>query len=380
MKRLTMWLVVCLLANMGGREAQAQEKEGKKVAPGMQKSAFGKTGDGQAVDLYQFTNAKGMTVKIITLGGIVTEVWAPDRDGKLANVVLGFDNLEDYLKGHPFFGTLVGRVANRIAGAKFTLDGKTYRLVANNGPNALHGGLMGFDKMIWQAEPLPADGPLGLRLTYRSKDGEEGYPGTLTVTVTYMLTTDNELKIDYSATTDKSTPVNLTNHSYFNLTGGKDNILDHVVELEADQYTPVDKTLIPTGKIVTVKDTPFDFTKPTAIGARIQQVGGKPVGYDHNFVVRGGGKKLVLAARVHEPKSGRVLEMFTTEPGVQFYTGNFLDGKLKGHGGVVYQQYMGFCLEAQHFPDAVHHPHFPSILLEPDQTYRQTTVYKFAGR
>lgn len=358
-----------------GFSAEGQEKGAK-----MDKAAFGKMSSGEMVDQYTLTNSKGLTVKIITLGGIVTEVLAPDRDGKKANVVLGFDNLDDYAKGHPFFGCLVGRVANRIAGAKFTLDGKEYRLAANNGPNSLHGGLQGFDKKVWRATPLPADGPSGIKLTYRSPDGEEGFPGNLDVTVTYTLTDNNELKIDYRATTDKATPVNLSNHSYFNLTGGKEDILGHELELAADEYTPVDKNLIPTGKIVAVAGTPMDFTRPQAIGTRLKEVGGTPVGYDHNYVLRGRGKGLRHAARVVEPKSGRVLEMATTEPGVQLYTGNFLDGKRKGPGGVIYGQYMGFCLEAQHFPDALHQPTFPSIVLTPGKTYEQTTVYRFTTR
>jgi aldose 1-epimerase len=315
-----------------------------------------------------------MKAKIMTYGTIVTELWTPDRNGKLDDVVLGFDNLEDYLKGHPFFGAIAGRVANRIARGRFTLDGQEYKLAINNGPNALHGGLKGFDKAVWKAEVVGN----GIKFTYLSKDGEEGYPGNLTAVVTYELTDKNELKIQYEATTDKATPVNLTNHSYFNLMGiTPDDILGHQLMIAADKFTPADDTLIPTGEIKSVKGTPFDFTSPMTIGSRIDQVKG---GYDVNFVLRGGGKSLALAVRAQEPKTGRVMEMYTTEPGVQFYTGNFLDGSLKGVGGVVYQKHHGFCLEAQHFPDSVNHPDFPSVILRPGQTYTQTTVYKFSAK
>lgn len=341
-------------------------------------TAWGTTKDGTAVEQYTLTNAAGMQAKIITYGGIVTHLLAPDRDGKLGDVVLGFDDLDGYLKGHPYFGALIGRVGNRIAKGKFTLDGKEYTLAVNNGPNALHGGLKGFDKKVWRARP--AEDGNALHLTYESPDGEEGYPGNLSVSVTYTLTPANELRINYTATTDKATPVNLTNHSYFNLRGpAAGDILGHELMLAADQYTPVDDTLIPTGEIKPVRGTPMDFTTPTAIGSRIDQLKGDPGGYDHNYVLRGG-KPPALAARVYEPKSGRLMEMFTTEPGVQFYTGNFLDGSIKGKGGVVYRKHQGFCLEAQHFPDAVHHPNFPSIILRPGQTYKQTTIYKFSTK
>jgi aldose 1-epimerase len=369
------------LAVIWAHDAPAQAKGGGKVQAGVEKRAFGKTRDGTPVDLYVLTNAKGMQAKVMTYGAILTELYTPDRDGKLDDVVLGFDNLGDYLKGHPFFGATVGRVANRIAKGRFTLDGKEYKLATNNGPNHLHGGNQGFDKHVWKAEPVKATGGVAVKLTYVSKDGEEGYPGNLTAAVTYTLTDKNELKIDYQATTDKATPVNLSNHSYFNLEGTKaGDILGHELTLAADKYTPVDATLIPTGAIQTVEGTPLDFTKPTAIGARIAQMKGNPSGYDHNFVLRGEGKTLALAARVHEPKTGRVMEMYTTEPGVQFYTGNFLDGLVKGIGGMVYQKHHGFCLEAQHFPDSVNQPSFPSVILRPGQTYRQTTVYKFAAK
>jgi aldose 1-epimerase len=322
-----------------------------------------------------------MRAKIITYGAILTELNVPDRDGKLGDVVLGYDDLKDYLAGHPFFGATVGRVANRIAKGEFTLNGKKYKVAVNNGPNALHGGLKGFDKVVWKAEEETRSDGVAVKFTYVSKDGEEGYPGTLTATVVYTLTNDNAVRLDYTAKTDKPTPVNLTNHTYFNLAGTKSgNILDHEIMINADRYTPTDETLIPTGEIKPVKDTPLDFTKPHKIGERIEQIKSDPVGYDHNFVLNHEGKELGLAARVYESKTGRVMEMLTTEPGVQFYTGNFLDGKQTGRGGVVYKKHAGFCLEAQHFPDSVNHDKFPSIILEPGQTYKQTTVYKFSTK
>lgn len=355
--------------------------EGPKEAS-LTKSPFGKTADETPIDLYTLTNKSGMVAKIMTYGGILTELHVPDKKGKTADVVLGFDELKGYLAGHPYFGSNVGRVGNRIAGGKFTLDGKEYTLAKNNGPNALHGGKKGFDKVLWSAEKAkgPGDAP-ALRLTYTSPDGEEGYPGTLKVAVVYTLTDQNELRIQYEATTDKATPVNIAHHSYFNLAGhDAGNILDHVVTLMADKYTPTDKTLIPTGKIEPVAGTPLDFTKPTAIGKRIKELTGDPVGYDHNFVLTGcDGKGPCPAAKVRDPKSGRVMEVLTTEPGIQFYTGNFLDGSNKGKDGAVYKQYAGFCLEAQHFPDAVNKPDFPSVILKPGETYRQTTVYAFSA-
>lgn len=347
--------------------------------PSYDETPFGQTADGTKITAYTLLNKNGMKAKIITYGGIVTELHVPDKDGKLADVTLGHDSLEGYLKGHPYFGAITGRVANRIANAKFTLDGKEYKLAANNGKNTLHGGEKGFDKRVWKAEPmLTGDGP-SLKLTYASKDGEEGFPGTLQCTVTYTLTADNALKIDYRATTDKPTPVNLTNHAYFNLAGhNSGDVLGHVLQLKADKYTPTDETLIPTGKIEPVAGTPFDFTKPTAIGERIKQIKADPVGYDLNYVH--GTKREEnprLVATVTEPKSGRVMEVLTTEPGVQFYSGNFLDGTNVGKGGAVYKQYNGFCLETQFFPDSPNQPNFPSITLKPGEEYRQTTVYRF---
>jgi aldose 1-epimerase len=320
-------------------------------------------------------------VAITTYGGRIVSLKAPGRDGKFADVVLGFDNLEGYLGEHPYFGALVGRYGNRIAKGRFKLDGKEYKLATNNGANSLHGGLKGFDKMVWVGREVPGGDP-SVELTYLSKDGEEGYPGNLTEKVTYTLTAANELRIDYSATTDKDTVVNVTNHSYFNLAGqGQGNILSHVVQLNAAKFTPVDAGLIPTGQLKSVEGTPFDFRQPTVIGARIndkdEQVtrGG---GYDHNFVVDGEPGTLRLAARVTEPTSGRVLEVSTTEPGVQFYTGNFLDGTVKGKGGVAYAKRTGFCLETQHFPDSPNHPDFPTTTLKPGAEYKSTTVFKFS--
>jgi aldose 1-epimerase len=370
-------LTAAALTALAGLAVADAPKGGKTMSAGLKKSDFGKAADGQAVDLYTLTNANGMTVKVTNYGGIITEIQAPDRTGKFADVALGFDNLDGYLNPkHPFFGATVGRVANRVAKGRFTLDGKTYMLAVNNGLNALHGGTKGFDKVVWKAAENPSpDGP-SVRMTYVSKDGEEGYPGNLTAAVTFTVTADNGLKLDYAAQCDKATPINLTNHSYFNLGGpNSGDILGHVMMINADQYTPTDDTLIPTGVLAPVKGTPLDFTKPTPIGAHLKEIHATPVGYDHNFVLNGNKP----AVRVKEPKSGRVMEMTTTEPGVQFYTGNFLDGTLTGKGGTVYKQYTGFCLEAQHFPDSVNHPNFPSVILQPGKTYTQTTVYKFSA-
>jgi aldose 1-epimerase len=381
MQRCTLCLGVVF--TIGSLAAEQPGRTGEKtMKPGIEKMAFGKTPDGTGVDLYILTNASGMIAKIMTYGGIIAELHVPDSAGKMEDVVLGFDDLDGYVAGHPFFGAIVGRVANRIAKGKFTLDGKEYALFVNNGPNALHGGKKGFDKMVWKtvATTKAQDG-VALKLSYLSPDGEEGYPGNLSTTVTYTLTNQNELKIDYSATTDKATPVNLSNHSYFNLAGPRSgDILGHELMLAAEQYTPVDRTLIPIGEIKPVAGTPLDFTKPWLIGARLSQLTGDPVGYDHNFVLRNGGKSPALAARVRDPKSNRVMEMFTTEPGVQFYTGNYLDGTNKGKGGMTYQKHAGFCLEAQHFPDSVNHDNFPSVILRPGKTYAQTTVYKFSAK
>lgn len=375
-------LSIGLLVLLAGGTAAEEPAKGKATMKArVEKSPFGKTPDGTPVELLTLTNSRGMVAQIMTYGATLIGLQVPDRAGKIEEVTLGFDTLDGYLKGHPYFGSTVGRVANRIARGRFTLDGKEYKLATNNGPNALHGGVKGFDKVVWKAEEVPAQDGVAVKFTYTSPDGEEGYPGTLTATVTYTLTNDNALRLDYTATTDKPTPVNLTNHAYFNLRGPQaEGILGHEVYLAADRYTPVNDTLIPTGEIKPVKGTPLDFTAPRTIGARIGEMTNDPSGYDHNFVLNSGGKSLALAARVHEPKSGRVMEMSTTEPGVQFYTGNFLDGTLTGKGGVVYKKHHGFCLEAQHFPDAVNQSSFPSVILRPGETYRQTTVYKFSVR
>jgi aldose 1-epimerase len=375
MRYLTVFSAACCLTFVSCAHSADQPEKG---SASVTKKDYGKI-DNTPIEEYTLTNSKGMKVKVITYGGIVTEVHVPDAKGKFEDVVLGCDSLEGYLAGHPYFGAITGRVANRIAKGKFTLEGKDYKLAVNNGPNSLHGGLKGFDKQVWKAKTIEGNGGVGVVLTYRSPDGEEGYPGNLDVTVTYVLTDKNELKIDYKATTDKATLINLTNHSYFNLAGhSAGSILDHVLKLEADKYTPTDDTLIPTGDIKPVKGTPFDFTEPKAIGARIKELKSDPPGYDLNYVVNSEGKKLALAASVTEPKSGRVLETYTTEPGVQFYTGNFLDGKTKGKGGAKYDRYAAFCLEAQHYPDSINQKNFPSVVLKPGDTYTQTTVYKFS--
>lgn len=346
----------------------------------LEKRDFGPTSDGTPVELYTLKNGK-ITVKIATYGATVVSIEAPDRDGRVDDVALGFDSLEGYLGEHPYFGATVGRVANRIAQGKFTLDGKEHSLAVNNGPNALHGGIKGFNRVVWKAEEVDnPDGP-SVKMTYLSPDGDEGYPGNLNVSVTFTVTARDELKIEYSATTDKATPVNLSNHSYFNLGGKTDeSILGHELTLAADRYTPVDDTLIPTGEIAPVEGTPLDFRRPTAIGARIDQLKGDPGGYDHNFALNDQTGKLAFAARVYDPKTGRTLEMATTEPGVQFYSGNFLDGTNVGKGGTVYKKHHGLCLEAQHYPDSVHHANFPNTILKPGQTYTQTTVYTFSAK
>ena len=348
--------------------------------PQISRASFGRTKDGTPVDLFILRNSKGLEARICNYGGIVVSFKAPDRHGKMGDVVLGYDKLDDYIKNNPFFGCLVGRYGNRIAGGKFTLEGKEYTLATNNGPNALHGGLKGFDKVVWQPSiRTTPDGP-ALLLRYLSKDGEEGYPGNLAVTALYTLTEDNGLKLDCTATTDKDTIVNLTQHSYFNL-AQKGDVLNHVVMMPADKFTPVDSTMIPTGELRPVDGTPLDFRKPTPIGARINQDDeqlkfGK--GYDHNWVFNKPLGELGLAARVYEPTTGRVLEVFTTEPGMQFYTGNFLDGTIKGKGGWVYQSRNAFCMEPQHFPDSPNHPNFPSVVLKPGQAYRNTIIYRLS--
>ena len=341
---------------------------------------FGNTPDGQEVELYTLANTNGLKARITNYGAILVSLEVPDKSGKLADITLGYDKLDGYLTRHPYFGATVGRYANRIGGAKFKLNDTEYTLAANNEANHLHGGIKGFDKVVWKAEYVLADSDgAKVKLSYLSKDGEEGYPGNLACTVTYTLTKDDELKINYEAETDKSTVINLTNHSYWNLVGqGDGDILGHELMLNADKYTPVDEGLIPTGEIRNVKDTPMDFTKPMAIGSRIGQVKG---GYDHNYVLNSsGGGTLALCARVYEPMSGRIMEIYTVEPGVQFYTGNFLDGTITGKSGKVYKKHYGFCLETQHFPDSPNKPDFPSVVLKPGDKYTTVTVHKFSTR
>jgi aldose 1-epimerase len=340
------------------------------------KILWGKTPEGDSVELYTLSNAKGVEARIATYGGIVASLKVPDRAGSIGDVVAGFDNLEGYLKPPPYFGAIIGRYGNRIGGARFSLNGLEYTLAKNDGPNHLHGGVRGFDKRVWTARPLS---PQSLELAYLSKDGEEGFPGNLTATVTYTLTDANELKIEYSATTDKETVVNLTNHSYFNLAGEGD-ILGHQVVIHADRFTPVDKGLIPTGELQSVAGTPFDFRVGNTIGERIEQKDEQLIfgrGYDHNWVLNRAGSGLESAAKVTDPKSGRVLEVLTTEPGLQFYTGNFLDGALQGKGRV-YTRRSAFCMETQHFPDSPNKPGFPSTILKPGGRYQTTTVFRFS--
>ena len=349
----------------------------------VKKEAFGTMPDGRTVELYTLTNTHGIEIRVMTYGAIIVSVSTPDKGGHFAVITLGFDTLDRYLDKNPFFGALAGRYANRIGNARFTLDGREYTLAKNDGPNSLHGGLKGFDKVLWEGQSFQKSAEAGVILKHTSPDGDQGFPGTLQATVTYTLNDRNEFSLDYRATTDKPTPINLTNHSYFNLSGeGSGNILGEEMMLNADHFTPVDATLIPTGKIESVKGTPLDFTRPTAIGARIndnfeQLVFGK--GYDHNFVINRHGPGLALAARVYDPKSGRVLEVDTTQPGVQFYTGNFLDG-VHGSHGHVYNRRDAFCLETQHYPDSPNKPGFPSSILKPGETYHETTVWKFAAR
>jgi aldose 1-epimerase len=347
--------------------------------------AFGKMPNGTPVDKYSLTNIHRVQVSILTYGGIVHSILVRDKNGKLQDVALGFDNLDQHIKESPYFGAIIGRYVNRIAKGQFTLDGKQYQIPTNNGPNALHGGTTGFDKEIWAAAPIQGSDWVGVELTYLSPDSQMGFPGNLEVTVRYTLDNDNELAIHYSAVTDKDTFVNLTNHTYFNLAGaGNGTVLDQIVMINADRFTPVDKTLIPTGKLEEVKGTPLDFTKPMAIGARIhsddeqlKNAEPKQGGYDFNWVLSNPGDLNALAVRVTDPESGRTLEMYTTEPGVQFNTGNFLDGTLKGKDGLSYQHWGAFTLEAQHYPDSPNHPTFPSTELKPGGKYTQTTVYKF---
>jgi aldose 1-epimerase len=337
--------------------------------------------NGAVIDVVTLTNANGVEARVINYGAIIVSLRVPDRRGRLDDVVLGFDDLDGYLNDPPYFGAIVGRYANRIAGGQFGLDGKSYQLATNNGPNHLHGGVKGFDKVIWAAEPFETDEAVGVVLTYTSRDGEEGYPGTVSVRVKYTLNAEDELTVEFLAASDAATPINLSQHTYFNLAGdGRRDVLDHIMTIDAQNYTPVDETLIPTGEIAPVAETPFDFTVSHSIGSRIEWVdqqlryGG---GYDHNFVLDRAGAGLQRAARVEEPSTGRVLEVFTTEPGLQFYTGNFLDGTLTGKAGRIYRHRYGFCLETQHYPDSPNQPSFPSTTLRPGEEHRSETRFRF---
>jgi aldose 1-epimerase len=375
MKKSALTLAFAMTANLMSAEPPKAE-------------VFGKTPDGTSVEVFTLTNKQGVKLRAMTYGAIVVSLETPDREGKNADIVLGYNSLGEYIKDTPYFGAVVGRYGNRIANGKFSLEGKDYTLATNNEPGgikcSLHGGLKGFDKVVWRGEGLVKDGAQGVKFSYTSKDGEEGYPGTLNLSVTYLLTDANEWKIDYEATTDKATPVNVTQHSYFNLKGeGNGDILGHELTFKASKFTPVTVGLIPTGELRPVKGTPFDFTTPHSIGERVKsedeqmKFGG---GYDHNWVLDNQNGKLSLAASVHEPTTGRTLEVHTTEPGLQFYCGNFLDGKLTGKSGKPYQFRNGFCLETQHYPDSPNQPSFPSTILQPGKTLKSTTVFQFGAK
>ncbi len=374
LKTLVSLLLFCVVSLVSVNVLNAQVK----------KESWGKTADGESVDIYTLKNRNGMEARITNYGGIVVSLTAPDRNKKYEDVVLGFNDLDSYLKGHPYFGALIGRYGNRIAKGRFKLNGVEYKLAVNNGENHLHGGIKGFDKVVWTASISPSRLGPSITLTYLSKDGEEGYPGNLTSRVVYTLTQRNELRIDYSVSTDKDTVTNLTHHSYFNLAGdGVGDILNHQLTIKADRFTPTDAGSIPTGELRKVVGTPFDFLEATAIGARINdsdeqiKLGN---GYDHNYVVNGASGVLRMAASVYEPTTGRVMDVLTTEPGIQFYTGNFLDGTLTGKSGKTYQKRTGFCLETQHYPDSPNQPAFPTTTLKKGATYKSTTIYRFSAR
>jgi len=361
----------------------AQEKKGSVM--NVTKSDFGKTPAGEQVDLYTLTNANGLECRIITWGGTLVSLKVPDREGKLGDILLGHDSLDGYLSHDtsPYFGALIGRYGNRIGKGRFSIDGTEYTLATNNGKNHLHGGVVGFDQKVWSAESITGDKEVSLTLTYTSPDGEEGYPGNLACTVVYSLTNDNELRIDYQATTDKATVCNLTNHSYYNFTGAARDILDHELMINGNHTTPVDEGLIPTGELAPVAGTPFDFTSPKAIGKDIDandlQIGYGP-GFDHNWVLNKQGSELSLAAEVYESTTGRVMTIHTTEPSIQFYAGNFLDGTITGKGGKVYPRRFAFCLETQHSPDSPNNPEWPTVILRPGEVYKTSTVQTFSVR
>ncbi len=387
MKFIYFSIALLFTASCAPNSEQKSRSELKQTT-GIEKSGFGKLKDGTAIDIYTLKNTNGMTVKITNYGGAIVSWTAPDKNGKYEDIVLGCDSVSGYENGVPYFGALVGRYGNRIAKGKFTLDGKNYTMAVNNGENHLHGGLKGFDKVIWNVEPINGSEP-ALKLTYLSKDMEEGYPGNLSVEVVYTLQKDNSLKMDYKATTDKTTVVNLTNHAYFNLTGNPNNtILNHELVLNCDKFLPVDKGLIPSGLLKPVSGTVFDFLKPHVIGERINDsVGDIQIkfggGYDHAWIINGYQPSAISSqpvAILSEPNSGRVMEVFTTEPAIQFYTGNFLDGTIKGKNGVIYKRRTGICLETEHYPDSPNQPKFPSTVLKPNEVYKTTTVYKFSTK
>jgi aldose 1-epimerase len=382
--KLVLAIAVISICSCEKKEATIKEPEAKPKAKEIRqmsanRESFGKTPDGEQVELFTLTNTGGIKARITNFGAILVSLLVPDQDDNLADITLGFDKLDGYLGEHPYFGATVGRYANRIGKAEFKLDGKVYKLAANNGENHLHGGTKGFDKKVWRLEDISfTDDEATVKMSYISEDGEEGYPGNLACSVTYTLTKDDKLRISYEAETDKTTVINLTNHTYFNLAGqGNGDILGHELMLNADKYTVVDEGLIPTGENRSVKNTPMDFIAPMTIGSRIDQVEG---GYDHNYVLNSGGGTLALAAKVYEPTTGRIMEILTDQPGVQFYTGNFLDGSITGKGGKVYKKHYGFCLETQHFPDSPNKPGFPSVVLKPGQKYATETVHKFYTR
>lgn len=376
MKRTIKFIIPVLsVFILAGCIQETKEKTTKQEPMKITKEDFGKIDD-KEVYLFTMTNNNGMSVKITNYGGIVTSILCPDREGNMADVVLGFDDLQPYLDGHPYFGSIVGRYGNRIAKGKFSIDGEEYTLATNNGPNHLHGGIKGFDKVVWEAKEKSLADTCSLRLRYTSPDGEEGYPGNLRVMVMYSLTNDNEFIIYYKATTDKTTPINLTHHSYFNLGGTQEDALNHILTITAEKYVAVDENLIPTGELADLDNTVMDFRTSHVIGERIADVEG---GYDHTYVLINKGN-LIKVADAYEPNSGRLMEVFTSEPGIQFYSGNFLDGSLTGKNGIVYNQHHGFCLETQHFPDSPNQADFPSTILRPGEVYTYTTIYKFSTK
>lgn len=368
--------------NLSASETQAADNE--ETMMNIEQSNFGETADGTAVEKYTITNAAGLEMSVISYGGIITSLKVPNKNGIYENVVLGFDNIQNYEDGSPYFGAIIGRYGNRIAEGKFTLDGEEYKLETNDGPNSLHGGEKGFDKVVWNVESSTSEDTATLKLSYTSKDGEGGYPGNLETTVTYILNSDNELDIKYKATTDKKTVVNLTQHSYFNLSGDfSEKILDHVVEINADEFLPVDESLIPTGELKPVEGTPFNFTEPTTIAKGLELEGSneqldRGPGFDHCWVLNGQDSGVRFAAAAYEPDSGRFMEVYTNEPALQFYIGNFLDGSLPAPNGGTYGKRTGFCMETQHYPDSPNQENFPSTVLEPGETYTSETSYKFS--